>query len=129
MKKAYHPAKFRETRYQKFDITTSGHIGLPYDYNAWLHRMKRGEILKSLHRKFTKFADKNVLEFGCSTGAYMDLWYDLGVKSITGVDISQSSISNLQKLYSDSEFFCQDISDESGSGILARGVAMNRLNH
>lgn len=110
---AYRPADFWESRYQKFDISTSGHINLPYVYNTWLYKMKIGKILKSLISRFNVLEDKNVLELGCGTGAYLDMWRGLNIKSMTGVDIAPSTAINLKKQNPDYNFYCQDISDEN----------------
>lgn len=108
--KKYQPADFWEKRYQTFDITTSGHVDLPFDYNVWLYRIKSEKIAKVITNTFTDLSGKELLELGCGTGAYLSLWNTLEINSVTGVDISQASAKNLSLEYPHLKFYCHDIS-------------------
>jgi len=116
--KTYHALRFWESRYQHFDITTSGHIDLPYAYNAWLYKMKTKKIAGALRSRFKNFHDKSILDLGCGTGAYLDLWQKLEAETITGVDISPSSVANLEKSHPDCDFCCGDIGADDLLNIL-----------
>lgn len=49
-------------------------------------------IMNEINNKFTSKQQLNVLEIGCGTGTFCDLFLKLGVKSYTGVDISDKMI-------------------------------------
>jgi len=116
----YNPEDFWERRYERFDISSSGHIDLPHDYNIWLYKMKASKIAKAIHGEKEGVEDKNILELGCGTGAYLDLWKKLGLRTVTGVDISPSSANILNQKFSEWNFHCHDISAASLLDILGR---------
>lgn len=119
--KQYNPAEFWESRYQIFDITTSGHIDLPLAYNGWLYKMKTGKVAKLLDKYTGSMQDKKILELGCGTGAYISLWQERGVKELTGIDISQTSVATLKEKFPAYNFFCRDIADEELPSFLGVG--------
>ena len=40
----YEASSFWNSRYQRFDLTTSGHIDLPFDYNYWMYELKKKKV-------------------------------------------------------------------------------------
>ena len=61
------------------------------------------------------FSNIEVLDIGCGTGFYVNLWRNkLGAKRIAGVDITNIAVDNLKRKYpGEAEEFCQaDISSD-----------------
>lgn len=106
MEKEYQAKEFWNTRYLKFDATSSGHINLPLQYNNWLYRLKRKKVEK-LVRKFSVSNDYKNLSFaelGCGTGVYIKQWEKMGIKNLIGIDISSAAILKLKDLFPDYQF-------------------------
>lgn len=110
---AYVAETFWQERYRNFDIDASGHADLPKAYNRWLYRMKTRKILSAFRRHGAPPAECRVLEYGCGTGVYVDLWRAMGVKALTGFDIAQVSVDTLAPKFPEYRFFKEDLGDPS----------------
>src|SRR6478736_9632574 len=59
------------------------------------------------------FNNIEVLDIGCGTGFYIDLWKsELGAKRVAGIDITKIAVDNLKRKYYGEEFFLVDISSD-----------------
>ena len=66
----YIPEKFWEERYQRLDLTRSGHRDLPEAYNRWLYRRKQAVLRAGLRQVGFAVTGQRVLEVGVGLGAY-----------------------------------------------------------
>ena len=60
---------------------------------------KRSEFLVDKIRPFEK--EIRILELGCNAGRNLNYLYQAGYKNLTGVEISQNAINQMQQSYSD----------------------------
>jgi SAM-dependent methyltransferase len=120
----YVAESFWQERYRKFDLTTSGHLDLPEAYNRWLYRMKSKKILAAAERHGLDLREARVLEFGCGTGVYVEMWKNLGVPELTGFDIAQVSADTLQSRFPGYRFQQADLGDPG----LVRSYMARRMN-
>lgn len=113
--KEYEASSFWNSRYQRFDLTTSGHIDLPFAYNYWMYELKKKKVRTSVLRCFSskRVAESKVMDLGCGTGIYVDMWKSLGVKDLVGLDISSVAVENLNEKYQEYRFHTEDLSDSS----------------
>lgn len=113
----YDPAPFWDKRYELFDITTSGHIDLPYKFNQWMYKLKLRKIRHAAERFIGKsnISKASVIDLGCGTGVYVKQWQSLNVENLTGVDISNTAVKNLQKQYPGYAFYCDNLSNNESS--------------
>jgi SAM-dependent methyltransferase len=107
----YDPETYWEERYRCFRLSSSGHRDLPEAYNYWLYERKKSRIRQSLRRARISVASSNILEIGCGTGVYVDMWKKLGAASVTGFDITSASVENLTSQYPGYCFYKEDITD------------------
>jgi SAM-dependent methyltransferase len=107
----YVAESYWQKRYRNFDMNASGHADLPLKYNHWLYRMKSKKILAAVKRVGVDVASARVLELGCGTGVYVDLWRSRGVKTLTGFDIAQVAADNLAKKFPEYRFYQEDLGD------------------
>jgi len=136
MNQEYEPKNFWNKRYKKFDITTSGHIDLPFEFNQWMYKLKLLKIKKA----FLKYIDKSdihntkIVELGCGTGVYIKQWKELGVENLIGIDISSEATNNLMKEHPKYKFYDEDLSsdqipvicgDKSADVVTAIGVLVH----
>ena len=94
MNKPYHAKDY-------WDITGVGYINLGVYYNQWLYRVRRRIFNDHIKALDLNFEQLKVLDIGSGTGFCLDLWKSLGVKSITGSDITDVAVERLKKLYSE----------------------------
>jgi SAM-dependent methyltransferase len=87
-----------------------GHISYGVHYNRWLYKV-RGNIFNREMRKLrTDWGQSDVLDIGSGTGFWIDAWQELGARSVTGSDVTQIAIDNLQRSHPRSRFIRLDIS-------------------
>lgn len=113
----YVPDRYWEERYGRFDLASSGHRDLPEAYNRWLYRRKMGRIRECLRKEGFPASSSRVLELGCGTGVYVEMWKSMGVASLTGFDITAASVEHLAPRYPEYRFHREDVSDP---GLLER---------
>lgn len=125
MKKKYDPRKFWNDRYQTFDITTSGHIDLPYYFNVWMYKLKIAKIKNALFKYIDKKRAKNIklIELGCGTGVYINLWKKYDINELIGVDISSEAIDKLKIEYPEYNFYENDLSSDTMTKICGESSA------
>jgi 2-polyprenyl-3-methyl-5-hydroxy-6-metoxy-1,4-benzoquinol methylase len=67
------------------------------------------------------FSDLDILDVGCGTGFYVGLWKNqIGVRHITGTDITNIAIENLKVRFPDAEFYRADVSSDADIAFLLR---------
>lgn len=109
----FNHAAYWDYRYgNKFDLESSGYMGLGIIYNSYLYK-SRIDILDYLKKHLLEgFVDKRILELGVGTGYFTNYFSEQTIKSYYGIDISQKSVENLSLRHKGFEFKCGDISDE-----------------
>jgi SAM-dependent methyltransferase len=105
----YVPERYWEERYSRLDLTRSGHRDLPEAYNRWLYRRKRAVLARALRAIGFRARGARLLEIGVGTGAYLDFWMRLGVRAITGLDISDTALRFASARYPAAAFLRRDV--------------------
>src|SRR4051812_14947780 len=106
----YEPERYWEQRYQRLDLTRSGHCDLPESYNRWLYRRKQAVLERAWRRIGFSLRGQRVLEIGAGMGAYVDFWKRNGARDITGLDLSGAAVAYLTQRYPEHRFLRRDIS-------------------
>ena len=97
------PQKYWEERLrEKYSLAGVGDIRMPLSYNKVLYRLRRNAFRKAIRRCITP-DNISVLDVGAGFGFYIDLWKQFGA-TVTGSDITEKAVSELQKMYPDSSF-------------------------
>ncbi|OGO63311.1 MAG: hypothetical protein A2029_08490 [Chloroflexi bacterium RBG_19FT_COMBO_47_9] len=110
------PKLFWEERLAKnFDLTSVGYGSLGPVYNSLIYLTRLNALVDALEKANVSLKGKNVLEVGCGTGFYIDFLKLQGINSYTGLDITEISVQNLSKRYTDIQFLQADIGDENFS--------------
>jgi SAM-dependent methyltransferase len=106
---------------ENFGLHGAGYIGLGRSYNNWLYKVRRKVFVSRIKSMYLDFSDKEVLDVGCGTGFYVGLWKNqIGVRHITGIDITNIAIKNLKGKFPDAEFYRADISSDEDIAFLIR---------
>jgi ubiquinone/menaquinone biosynthesis C-methylase UbiE len=87
---------------EHYDLIGVGDISLSKTYNKWSYKVTR-KILRRLFLKYADPKDQQVMDIGAGTGFVVDIWKELG-KQVTGVDISETAVKNLQKRFPQDKF-------------------------
>lgn len=115
---------------KNWGVQGTGFIGLSKAWNNWLTKIKRKVFFRALThlRGDLDLHKARVLDIGPGTGVFVDLWKEVGVYSLIGVDISSFAVEQLSKKYSDCKFIVADISDFSTVDQLAPDGPFNIIS-
>jgi SAM-dependent methyltransferase len=106
----FDPKAYWETRLAKNPgLTGVGYAGLGNRYNEWLYKVRRRIFLREVGSLPGRWEEAEVLDVGSGTGFYTQRWKEIGVRSITGSDLTDISISRLQQEFSGEKFIRLDI--------------------
>ena len=90
-------------------LTTVGHAGLGYAYNAWLYRARYRALRRALAVAGIDARGAAVAEVGVGSGAYIPFWRAQGIRRLTGLDITSISVQTLAARYPEYAFVQCDI--------------------
>ena len=93
-----------------YGLHGTGYIGLGKNYNSWMYKVRKYIVSRKLQKFKSNFGDADILDIGSGSGFYVDIWQQLGVKSITGCDITNVSVKKLRNKHPQCEFIEFDIS-------------------
>jgi len=128
----YNAAEFWEKRLGGGPTLMSvGHSGLGLIYNQWMYKARFRSLEKILQRNHIPVAQKQIVEIGVGSGAYIPFWKKKSAEQITGIDITESSIVALSEKYPELEFVQADIgsADTAISNIYDVATAFDILFH
>ncbi len=113
---SFDPKTYWENRLRRnFNALGVGDDGLGRRYNEWLYRVRRTVFLRQMRQLGLDFSRADVLDVGSGTGFYIERWRELGARTITGVDITETAVEQLSARHPDAAFLRLDI----GSGDIA----------
>jgi SAM-dependent methyltransferase len=98
-------------------LDTVGWLGLGLEFNRWMYRVRarifRARTRRALRASGVAPQSARVLDVGSGSGFYLDLWQRMGIRSVSGCDLTQASVTKLQALFPGVEMSRADIGDES----------------
>jgi len=130
---AYDAEKYWAERYSTIDITKSGHIDLPSDYNKWLYERKKELLFEGLKAAHFNPVGASVLEIATGTGVYVEAWQKRGVSRLVGIDISAAAIADTQRRFPNYTFYKRDLAEPGLVDLVGDGfdlvTAIDMLYH
>lgn len=106
----YDPAAYWSKRLGDSEgLEAVGWQGLGRSFNGWLYR-RRAAVFRQVARAYG--FDRHppaVLELGPGTGFYVDLWSQMSVRELTGIDIAPPAVARLRKRFPAYQFLSGDI--------------------
>jgi SAM-dependent methyltransferase len=93
-----------------WSLSGVGYAGLGRAFNTWMYRVRREVFLREARRLPVDLATCDVLDVGSGTGFYIDLWRQLGVRRVTGCDLTSAAVDRLRNRFPDSQLHQVDIS-------------------
>lgn len=110
--KEYIPQEYWEDLLTKdFSLSGVGFQGLGKNYNKWLYRARKRIMDCFLQKYPLNVKDLNILDIGCGTGFYVEFWRNQSVQHLTGIDLTQKSVTELSIKYKTYKFYREDIGE------------------
>ncbi|MBX3396920.1 MAG: class I SAM-dependent methyltransferase [Phycisphaerae bacterium] len=97
-----------------------GYAGLGERYNRALYRLRHAHFIRLL-RRLLPTQECNVLDIGCGTGFYIEIYRSLGLRRLSGIDISPEAVRRLRERFPGQVFEAGDISEGLPEMIRAGG--------
>jgi 2-polyprenyl-3-methyl-5-hydroxy-6-metoxy-1,4-benzoquinol methylase len=95
---------------QNWGLHGVGHISYGVSYNRWLYKVRGNIFRREMDRLGVDWKHTDVLDVGSGTGFWVDAWKALGVRSITGSDVTQVAVDHLRLSHPELRFTRLDIS-------------------
>jgi SAM-dependent methyltransferase len=92
-----------------FSLDGVGYAGLGTAFNAQMYRVRRHCFLRVLRPLVAAHGAPEVLDVGSGTGFYVERWEELGARSITGADVTQTAVDALARRHPRHRFVRLDI--------------------
>src|SRR5215212_2275578 len=78
-----------------YSLSGVGYAGLGEPFNSWMYRVRRKVFRREMRRRLRAPGTIDVLDIGSGTGFYVGLWQELGVRSVTGSDLTEKAVGEL----------------------------------
>ncbi len=109
---AFDPRSYWEARLtETYALDGVGWAGMGSAFNTWMYRVRRKVFLREARAQFATPWGADVLDIGSGTGFYVERWHELGVRSVTGADITDTAVTALRGRHPGDTFVRMDISD------------------
>lgn len=95
----------------KWGLDGVGHVSYGRPFNEWTYRIRKKVFLRQVRALPLDFQQVNVLDIGSGTGFWLQVWRSLGVRALTGLDLTEVAVRRLGDKYPDVRVIQQDISD------------------
>jgi len=107
---SWDPRQYWEDRLSSdFSLNGVGFRRLGPSFNKWAYKV-RGERFRAVVAGLgIDWAGADVLDVGSGTGFYIDRWDELGVRRVTGVDVTETAVKALSSRFPDKTFLRLDI--------------------
>jgi len=96
---------------EKWSLEGVGHVSYGRPYNEWSYRIRKKVFLRQVCALPLDFRQVSVLDVGSGTGFWLEVWKSLGIRALTGVDLTEVAVQKLREKYPDVQVMQQDISD------------------
>jgi len=92
-----------------------GWLGWGAGFNKWMYRIRARVFVKrvraALKRQGVPTGRSSILDIGCGSGFYIDLWKRIGVRDICACDLTAAAVDALRKRYPDVSFLQADVGE------------------
>ena len=110
---AFDPERYWSNRLeQTYTLAGVGWLGLSEPFNRWTYAVRR-RVFRRLVRRRLDPAQARVLDVGSGTGFFIGLWQELGVRDLTGCDLTRVAVERLLARFPGVRFEKLDVSAAS----------------
>lgn len=94
-------------------LTGVGFAHFGESYNEYMYKMKRIVLERTILKYKFNIESTRILELGCGSGFYVDIWHNLDAADLVGIDITNESVKHLSAKYSKYSFYEADITSST----------------
>jgi len=87
-------------------------------YNEYMYKMKRIVLERTISKYKIEITSTRILDLGCGSGFYVDIWHNLGVSCLVRIDITNESVKHLSAKYTKYSFYEADITSSTLINVL-----------
>jgi 2-polyprenyl-3-methyl-5-hydroxy-6-metoxy-1,4-benzoquinol methylase len=117
----FNPKAYWERRLEQHSgLSGVGYTRLGQQYNQWMYRVRRGVFLRHLRALGRDWSGADVLDIGSGTGFYVGLWHELGVRSVSGSDLTTTAVNDLRRTFPGDAFYEVNIGERDLGGLAGR---------
>jgi SAM-dependent methyltransferase len=130
-KSGYDAERYWRDRFQRRgrSLKAVGHEGLSEEENERMYSLASRTFMEVCAREQIAFAAARVLEIGCGSGFYTRLLHGAGVRSYTGVDITDVFFPELRREFRRFTFLKKDVTAERIEGPFDLVVMIDVTEH
>ena len=111
----FDPKSYWEERLEgTYSLGGVGWLGLGEPFNRWMYRVRRRVFARTVRNAASELRDARVLDVGVGTGFYVERWHELGVRDVSGIDLTDVAVAELSGRYPHDRFVQADITDGTG---------------
>ena len=110
----YNPREYWESRLKRdFTLEGVGFDSFSKSFNRWLYKGAKHSLESVIQKGLISPRGNSVLDIGCGTGFYIDVWRNCNIDSLIGIDIAPMSIYALRRKYREFAFWEADITSKT----------------
>lgn len=102
-------AYWRDRLTRRPDLTGTGTAGYAVEWQRWLYRGKLRAIRRLFSRQGLRVEGAAVLDLGCGTGFFEDVWERWGARRADGIDLVPEMVERLQRAHPSRHYVCADL--------------------
>lgn len=127
----YDAVRYWQDRFSKYghSIKGPGDEGLTEAENAEMYAKAAKVFLDLCKKESIDFSKSSVLEIGCGNGFYTQLLKDAGVKSYTGIDITDVLFPDFYRRFPSFNFIKKDIAADKIDGTYGVIIMIDVIQH
>jgi SAM-dependent methyltransferase len=111
----FDPRAYWEERLEgTFSLGGVGWLGLGEPFNRWMYRVRRRVFARTVRKAGVDVRSARVLDVGSGTGFYIERWHELGVRDVTGSDLTDVAVEGLSERHPGDRFQRVDITEGTG---------------
>jgi 2-polyprenyl-3-methyl-5-hydroxy-6-metoxy-1,4-benzoquinol methylase len=93
-------AQYWRKRHENFEgLVATGTLGAPATWQRWLYRGKVRAYVRAFDACGISVQGARVLDFGCGSGYFEDVWESLGAEYTAGIDLVEDVIETLRAVH------------------------------
>jgi SAM-dependent methyltransferase len=111
----FDPRRYWEERLEgTYSLGGVGWLGLGEPFNRWMYRVRRRVFARTVRKAASDLRNARVLDVGSGTGFYVERWHELGVRDVSGIDLTDVAVQNLSGRFPGDRFVRADITEGTG---------------
>jgi 2-polyprenyl-3-methyl-5-hydroxy-6-metoxy-1,4-benzoquinol methylase len=106
----FDPNRYWEQRLtNSYTLGSVGWSGLGESFNSWMYAVRKRVFRRVVHENIDSLSNVRVLDVGSGTGFYLSAWQELGVRDLTGSDLTAKAVAGLHASFPDIPILQLDI--------------------